>query len=105
MGYQVQFREFVNNNVKCTSKNLWIRSMGLDDSGVIFVPASLYRPGESSAKLCAIFDGVDIVEYLGHLYVPIDWLEQNVKNDAAVLKVLKHMRHSMKSIKFEKPVR
>lgn len=52
----------------------WARSAGLAGDGTVFVPAAI--AGETDAFLSAGYDGVTIVRYLSHAFVPADWLKK-----------------------------
>lgn len=52
----------------------WMRSAALADDGTVFVPAAIV--GEMDAAMSAGYDGVTIVQYRGHGFVPADWLRQ-----------------------------
>jgi len=68
----------------------WIRTIAVADDGKIFIPAAIYGD-EKVAFLCASFDGVAHIINDEHLYLPLDWVENEssdprVKNICATIK-------------------
>jgi hypothetical protein len=53
----------------------WLRSAALATDGTVFIPAAVVG-SEMDAVLSAGYDGVTIVRYRGHTYVPADWIRQ-----------------------------
>ena len=58
----------------------WLRSAALADDGTVFVPAAI--AGETDVSLSAAYDGVTIVKYRNHVFVPSDWLKQEYRQTA-----------------------
>jgi len=52
---------------------IWARSAALASDGTVFIPA-VVAGSESDAVLSAGYDGVAIVRYRGHAYLPTEWL-------------------------------
>jgi hypothetical protein len=53
----------------------WQRSAALADDGTVYVPAAM-SGNEQSAVLSASWDGVSMVAYLNHAFLPTTWLAQ-----------------------------
>lgn len=51
----------------------WMRSVGVREDGVVFVPAA-FGGNEHEVFLCLAYDATEHVTYLDHCYVPLDWL-------------------------------
>jgi hypothetical protein len=54
---------------------VWARSAALAPDGAVFVPAAITGL-EMDVILSAGYDGVTIVRYRKHAYVPVDWLRR-----------------------------
>jgi hypothetical protein len=44
--------------------------------GEIFASAAMWSRSEAEILACAYYDGVGVLRFKGHAYVPIDWLER-----------------------------
>jgi hypothetical protein len=53
----------------------WQRSAGLADDGTVFVPAAI-AGNEEAAVLSASWDGVGVVLYKKHAFLPAGWIAQ-----------------------------
>jgi hypothetical protein len=53
----------------------WKRSAGVDVDGTVFVPAAICG-NEQAAVMCASFDGVSMVLFLNHAYIPAQWVKK-----------------------------
>lgn len=51
----------------------WMRSAGLSEDGVVFVPGAM-AANEMEVILCAGYDCTPVVTYLKHAYFPSTWL-------------------------------
>ena len=51
----------------------WIRSAGLADDGTVYIPAAV-SGNEQAALLSASWDGISMVSYLNHIFLPTSWL-------------------------------
>lgn len=69
----------------------WARSAALATDGTVFVPAAIV--GEADAVLSAGFDGVTIVRYRNHAFVPATWLRTEYPKAAdLILKIERGVR-------------
>lgn len=51
----------------------WKRSVGLDGTGTLLIPAAI-AGNEERVLLCAMYDGTKYVNFKNHAYLPSDWL-------------------------------
>lgn len=51
----------------------WMMTLGISDSGVIFVPAAI-TGREQEVFLCTAYDGTPHAKYRNHIFVPSTWL-------------------------------
>lgn len=54
----------------------WLRTIGVDDKGALYVPAVVSGRSEQEVMLCANYDGIPIAVLEKHLFVPADWLKR-----------------------------
>ncbi|WP_202862825.1 hypothetical protein [Microbulbifer sp. A4B17] len=48
----------------------WVRSFGIDEEGIVFVPAAMAKVEENEVYLCTLSDGTPSVMYKKHCFVP-----------------------------------
>jgi hypothetical protein len=78
MTIDLQWCEFAAQGRKVP---IWVRSAALASDGTVFIPA-MVAGSESDAILSAGYDGVTMVRYRGHAYVPANWLRQEYPHAA-----------------------
>ncbi len=67
----------------------WKASVIVDDEGVVYAAAGLMPMGEQQAVLAASFDGVDMVQYLKHVFIPLEWMIEECPAEAALWSSIK----------------
>lgn len=65
----------------------WQRSSAISDDGTVFVPGGMLG-NEQEVFLCANYDGVTMVSYLNHVFVPARWLAAEFPKSADVCELI-----------------
>ncbi len=52
----------------------WVRSVGVREDGVIFVPGEMAGASERDVFMCSHYDATPSVTYLKHRFFPLDWI-------------------------------
>jgi len=52
----------------------WTIKFGIDENGVVFVPAAMAKIPEEEVYMCTLFDSTVSISHKNHWYVPSSWL-------------------------------
>lgn len=67
----------------------WRRSFGVDDAGIVYVPAAMAGvETELNVLLCASNDGQPNAVHLDHHYVPTTWLKQEFPKHLELIEII-----------------
>lgn len=67
----------------------WRRSFGIDEAGIVFVPAAMAgNETEMNVMLCASSDGQVTAVHLDHHYVPSSWLKREFPKHAELIEMI-----------------
>jgi hypothetical protein len=58
---------------------MWARKAFIDDNGQVFLPAVMMFGNEMTVFLMMGWEGIEAVNYKGHLYAPADWMIRETK--------------------------
>jgi len=61
----------------------WKRTFGVSDDGVVFLPAGI-AGNEQAVLLSASYDGVEVAQDFGHLYVSATWMAREYPRTAEI---------------------
>jgi len=61
----------------------WKRTFGVLDERTVFLPA-IIAGNEQAVLLSAGFDGVEVAQEFGHLYVPTEWMAREFPSTAEI---------------------
>lgn len=67
----------------------WIRSLGISDDGVVFVPAAI-GGNEQNVFLCTAYDGASAATYRNHVFVPSTWLSKEFPDTRELCEVMEN---------------
>lgn len=67
----------------------WVRSMGISDDGVVFVPAAM-AGNEQAVFLCTAYDGTASVTYLNHVFVSSTWLAKEYPDTRELCEIMEN---------------
>ncbi|MBX8547381.1 hypothetical protein K5D53_22395 [Pseudomonas cichorii] len=67
----------------------WRRSFGVDEAGIVFVPAAMAGDEtEMNVMLCASSEGQSTAVHLDHHYVPSGWLKREFPKHAELIEMI-----------------
>ncbi|NWE28583.1 hypothetical protein [Pseudomonas gingeri] len=67
----------------------WRRSFGVDEAGIVFVPAAMAGDEtEMNVMLCASSEGQSTAVHLDHYYVPSGWLKREFPKHAELIEMI-----------------
>jgi len=67
----------------------WRRSFGVNDDGIVFVPAAMAGDEtEMNVTLCASGDGQSTAVHLDHHFVPSDWLKREFPKHFELIEII-----------------
>lgn len=70
---EVQFREMEAQEGR--KMPAWQLAYGVDEDGEFYLPGAI-AGDEQKVMMSASFDGISVVTYKGHLYVPLSWAKK-----------------------------